>query len=181
MRRVAPNVATFLGFVVAIAAVSILGATGCEKPDDVTQIRTLIDTAVDAAENHDINGMMEHVTGDFRVNPGNRDEQAARGVLLIALRRFGRFDVKYPVPAITVDPDGVTATASVPFLVVPEAKEFPDLTAVRDDPTKWLEQAGDAMGEPYRLTFELTKASGDWLVRSATLQSTRSLGSGGRY
>jgi hypothetical protein len=168
-------------FTLVLMLASLVASIGCEKPDDVTQIRAIVDQAVDAAKRQDIKEVMEFVTDDFRVNPGDRDEQAARSILLIALRTFGKFDIRYPVPAIKIAPDAQSAQVNVPFLIVRESVNFPDVSQTREDPARWLEAVGDALGDPYRLKMDFTKSSGEWKVREATLQSRRTLGSGGRF
>lgn len=164
---------------IAFLALFLFASIGCEKQDDVTLIRAVVDDAVAAAERHDINAVMEHVTDDFRVNPGNRNEQSVRQVLVIALRTFDKFKIRYPVPGITVAPDGMSAEVSVPFLVLHESIDLPGLGEIREDPTKWLEAVSDRLDQLYRLKMDFTKSSGDWKVREATLQSSRTLGGRG--
>lgn len=147
---------------------------GCEKPDDVARIRSLLTDAIDAAERQDINGLMEHVGPDFTASPGKHDEQRVRGILLISFRRLGTFQIKHPVPGITLGQNGNTATASLPFIVVREGREVPDLSEAREDPAAWLAAAQEAVGEPYRVEMKLRKSGDDWIVTSAQMSGLKS-------
>ena len=152
-----------LAFIIAVAL------AGCEKPDDVTQIRTIVLDIVDRAQAHDISGMMEHATRDFSASPGSHDEQKVRGVLLISFRRLGKFQLKHPEPGIKLGKDARTATVSLPFLVVREGQEMPDLSSVTNDPAAWLDQAQTAVGDPYTVKMDLTKTGDGWKVREAEI------------
>lgn len=164
-----------------ILLASIFLLTACDKPDDVTRIRTIVEDAVVKTEKQDIRGLMEYVTSDFEANPGRQDEQSVRGILLITLRRFGQFDIKHPVPGIRLSEDASSADVSLPFLVVREGEKFPEIGTVADDPARWVEEVGDAFGDPYRLELEMVKRDDEWKVKSATIQGKRTLGSGGRF
>lgn len=164
-----------------LLAVALLALTllGCDKPDDVTRIRTLVEDAVVHAEKQNLKGLMEHVTDDFAANPGNHDEQSVRGILLITLRQYGNFDIKHPVPGIKLADDTQSAEVSLPFWVVRDGESFPSVTELQDDPARWVEAVGEAVGDPYRLQLSMVKKDGDWKVSEATIQGTRTIGSGG--
>ena len=159
-----------------LLVVTVAFIFGCEKPDDIAQIRAIVLQIGESAERHDINGMLEHATNDFTANPGNSDEQRVRGVLLISLRRYGKFQVKHPEPGIRLGKDKNTADVSLPFLIVREGQQMPDLSSVADDPAAWLDQVGDAVGDPYTLELDFTKTGDGWKIRSAEISGTKHYG-----
>lgn len=156
-----------------------LALVSCDdKQDDRALITARVAEIADLAERHDISGMMELTTRDYVANPGGRDSQDVRGVLLIALRRYGTFQIRHPEPSIDLDDSKKRASVTVPFLVVREGEDFPDadLDQVTDDPEAWAKEVGEAVGDPYYLELSVRKVDGDWLVYKSTIRGTKSVG-----
>lgn len=150
---------------------SNVGCTRCEGPDDEQQVRALIADAVAAAEAHDLGGLMGLTTGDFVVKPGSVGRQEVKGVLLMAFRRYGRFGVRHPAPVVSVAEDRLTASADLPFLIVREGAEAPDLGDLMDDPEGWMERVAD-MGDAYYLELGLEKTGDGWRAARARIRGT---------
>lgn len=148
-----------------------LAAAGCEKTDDRAAIRALVDDLAQRARAHDVNGMMEHASAGFVANPGQRTEREVRPILVLALRRYDKFEIHYPVPGIRLDAERGTATASVPFLVVRQGQQFPaaDLETVASDPLAWGARVAELVGDPYQLDLDLERSSDGWKVRKAEI------------
>lgn len=162
---------------ILVAILLLAFASSCEKPDDVVQIRALVDDAVERAHAHDISGLMEHVTTDYTAQPGGRDEQSVRPILLLALRSYGKFRIKHPVPGIRVDANAGTAEVSLPFLVVREGQQLADdeLEQVASSPSEWVARVADTIGDPYQLDLTLRKTSDGWKVRRSEISGFKSV------
>lgn len=160
----------------ALLLLLLLPLAACEKElDDATQVRAVVDQVAAAAQKHDINAMMEHVTSDYTARPGSRDEQAVRPLLLLALRKYGRFTVKYPVPGIEVAQNGATADVSVPFLVVREGQAFPEMSELADDPKAWADEVAETVGDPYQLDLDLQKTGDGWKITRSEIAGFKSV------
>ncbi len=141
-------------------------------------ILALVDDMAARATKHDVSGIMEYVTNDYRAAPGSRDEQSVRAILVLALRRYGKFQIKYPVPGVTLGDDNQTATVSVPFLIVREGQKFPDaeLAKIADDPIAWTASVAATIGDPYQLDLKLRKDADGWKVRQSDIAGLKSVG-----
>lgn len=144
-------------------------ALACAKGDDVRSIRELVDKGAALGEKHDIAGLMDLAAEDFLALPGNVDPRSVRAILWRAFRHYGTFKILYPVPKVTVSKEAEEASASFPFLIVRENVAFPNLKDLVDDPQRWLEEVGEN-ADLYSLEMELSKGSGEWLVRRAVLK-----------
>jgi len=152
-----------------LVAAFMMALLGCGQGDDVQAIRELVDKGAALGEKHDIGGLVELAAEDFVALPGEMDRQSVKGVLWRVFRYYGAFRVLYPLPKVTVEPEGGKASASFPFLIVREEVSFPGLKDLTQDPQRWLEEVGQN-ADLYSLEMELTKQSGEWRVRRATVK-----------
>jgi len=149
--------------------------TSCARKDDTDVIRQLIKQGAMLAEKHDIRGLMKLTSEDFLAMPGQHDHNGVRRILWMAFRHYQEFKVMYPKPIIELESNGLTASATIYFMIVKKDVSFPKLTELYKDPQGWLEEAGENV-DLYRLTLELLKKNRDWFVRRAHLEFFRGLG-----
>jgi hypothetical protein len=159
----------------ALAAMGIVGCGSSQTPDDEAQIRKLIEDARILAEQKNIKELMAMTTKDLVVDPGQKDRQATKVTLFAAFRFYQKFQVKCPRPMVTVDETKRHGEATLPFVIVREGVDFPDLKSLYNDPKSWLTQVGK-IADLYHLTVWLTKDDGTWLVRKAHIQGTKRFG-----
>jgi|GEM_PF-429704 len=151
--------------------------TSCSSKDDTDVIRQLVKQGAIFAEKHDIRGLMKLTSEDFLAMPGQHDHRGVRRILWMAFRHYGEFKVMYPNPSVDLEPSGLTAFATIYFMIVKKDLSFPKLKELYKDPQGWLEEAGENV-DLYRLKLELLKKNSDWLVRQAHLELFRGLGFG---
>ncbi len=147
----------------------------CEKESsDEEQIRALVTEAVDRAQKHDSSALVDLTTNEFRADPGNRNRQDVSGILLIAFRRYGTFQVKHPDYSVSIDENGRDASASIPFLIVREGQQnktnFDELNA---NPQSWVDAATSALGDPYTLEIDFKKLRDEWKVNAVTIRGIK--------
>lgn len=146
--------------------------------DDEQQIRALIERAADAAERHDLGGMLELAAEDVRVSPRNLDRNDIKRYLFLVFRRYGNFSLLYPRPRVELDPGASSATAGVAVLLVSAGRSTAELEGLKDDPEAWLRRTGN-MANLFRMRVEFAKKDGDWLIRHVHLERFRGFGLGG--
>lgn len=147
---------------------SLLAACG-GKQDDRQAIRKLIDDGAALAEQHRIGALMRLTSSDFKALPGDYTERTLRGVLFAIFQRYGRFDIRYPRPVVTLAEAPGGAQAVVYLMVVSRDQPLPDFKELMDDPRRWLEQAGEK-ADLYQLRLGLVQKDGDWRVRQARIE-----------
>ena len=81
------------------------------------------------------------------------------------------------MPSVELESNGLTASATIYFMIVKKDVSFPKLTELYKDPQGWLEEAGENV-DLYRLTLELLKKNRDWVVTRAHCEFFRGLGFG---
>jgi len=147
----------------------------CAGKDDTDVIRQLIKQGALCAENHDIRGLMKMTSEDFLAMPGQHNRNGVKRILWVAFRHYQAFRVMYPKPSVELESDGLTASATIYFMIVKKDVSFPQLTELYKDPQGWLEAAGENV-DLYRLTLKLLKKNKNWLVTRAKLELFRGLG-----
>lgn len=147
---------------------------GCREKDDEKLILALIERAAVLAQEHNAAKIMKLTTDTFLANPGSRDAEETKQVLLIAFMQYGSFLIKYPNPTIDIAPTRDMANVKIPFVVIREGALVPDLASLYEDPGKWLEEAGKT-ADPYHLELRLAKIKGAWLVERAEIQGIRGI------
>jgi hypothetical protein len=167
-----PSLRKFVAALLLAPPLFIASCSGCEEPDDEQAIRALIAEGAAAAERSDVGGLMELATDGFTAEPGSASRQEVKGVLLMAFRRYGRFTIAHPSPAVTIAEDRRSATAELPFLVVREGSAAPDLGELVDDPERWFEGVAE-MGDAFYLTLRLEKTDDGWKAAKARIKGTR--------
>ena len=158
-----------------IAGLAPAGCSGCEEPDDETAIRQMVRQAAALAERHDLGELMKMTTDDFVANPNGMTRQEVKGVLLMAFRRYGKLSIEHPRPEVELDPAGDAARAELPFLVVREGAEAPDLSGLVEDLSGWLEEVSE-LGDAYHLELRFAKTEDGWRVERAKMLGTRGPG-----
>lgn len=154
---------------------AVLGCQGCDKNDDEKQIRTLLENATLAAEEHNIKGLMGLTTKDFIALPGERDRRHVKATLFVAFRKYGKMSVEMPRPTVNVDKSGRYAEVDTPFVIVRKGSAVPDLSGLYNDPGNWTKEI-DKMADLYDLHLWLIKKDGTWVVRQAKLSGMNRLG-----
>jgi len=168
------NLVVILG---ALFLASCFVLTSCAGKNDTDVIRQLIKQGALCAENHDIRGVMKLTSEDFIAMPGQHDHNGVKRILWMAFRHYQEFKVMYPKPSVELETNGLTASATIYFMIVKKDVSFPQLTELYKDPQGWLEVAGENV-DLYRLTLKLLKKNSDWLVTRAHLELFRGLGFG---
>ena len=149
--------------------------TSCARKDDTDVIRQLIKQGALCAEKHDIRGLMKLTSEDFLAMPGQHNHHGVRRILWMAFRHYEAFKVIYPKPSVELESNGLTASATIYFMIVKKDVSFAKLTELYKDPQGWLEEAGEN-AVLYRLTLELLKKNRVWLVTRAHCEFFRGLG-----
>jgi hypothetical protein len=152
-----------------------LALSACIQDDDGEAIRALIQQGALLAEAHDMGGLLDLASEDFRAVPGDLDRNGVKGILWRAFQYYGNFNVLYPRPGVTVSEDGRNGSARCPFLIVKGDAALPKLRELYDDPQAWVKEAGEK-ADLYLMTLTLRKKGGDWLVQKAQLERFTGLG-----
>jgi hypothetical protein len=135
----------------------------------------MLERGAKLAEEHDISGILDLTTEDFRAYPDELDHRGAKRVLWMAFRHYGNLKVIHPQPIVDLQGDGLRAHAAVPFLVVKKQQALPNLKDLYGDPAAWLEEVGES-ADLYRFKLDLIKDDAKWVVRRARLEKFSGLG-----
>ena len=152
------------------------GCRGCGPADDEEQIRRLIHRAAEYAEGHETRKILGLATDTFTAMPGNHGRSETADVLNYAFMRYGELKIAYAEPDIVVAPNGETATAEVPFVVIGQGGPLPDLGDLVDDWEAWIEEASRGT-DPWVIDLDLWKEKGEWKVDRARIEGVRGLDS----
>jgi hypothetical protein len=168
----------FLRRLAVLGVVLLVFSFSCAKEDEVEKIRRLIKQGAELAEKHDISGLLDLTTEDFIAQPGKHGNREVRRILWFAFNHYGNFRIMYPEPRVELGPEGRDGSARVYFLIVKRGQATPNVTDLYKDPRGWLEKVGET-ADLYRLSLELLKENGDWLVKRALLEPFRGVGFSG--
>jgi hypothetical protein len=160
---------------VGLALVWAWSALACTATDDTTAIRRMIAQGAAMAEHHDVQGLLEMTTQDFIAQPGNHRTATVRQILRMVFRHYGALQIIYPQPQVDLDPQGVSAEATVHFLMVKQERQYPELKDLYAQPLQWLETVGEN-ADLYRLQLTLHPRKGTWRVAQAHLASFHGIG-----
>jgi len=147
----------------------------CAKEDEAEKIRNLIKQGAELAEKHDISGLLTFTTEDFIAQPGKHGSREVRRVLWFAFNYYGNFKIMYPEPSVDLGPEGRDGSARVYFLIVKREQIAPNIKDLYKDPKGWIEEVGES-ADLYRLSLDLLKKNGDWLVKGALLEPFKGAG-----
>jgi hypothetical protein len=150
--------------------VAFTSVVACSTGDDVKAIRQLVSEGVRLGEEHDIGGLIKLVTDDFEGLPGNLDRREIRRFLWLVFKRYGEFHILHPLPKVTLESEGGSASATFPFLIVKKETTVPELKSLYEDPQRWLEEVGKN-ADLYLIKLDLVKTDGNWLVKRAHVES----------
>ena len=162
---------------VVLGVILLLFSPSCAKEDEAEKIRSLIKEGAELAEKHDISGLINFTTEDFVAQPGRHGSREVRRILWFAFNHYGNFKIMYPEPSVQLGPEGRDGSARVYFLIVKREQSAPNVKDLYKDPKGWIEEVG-ASADLYRLSLELVKENGDWLVKGALLEPFRGTGFG---
>jgi hypothetical protein len=155
--------------------ISFFGLTSCSEKDDVTLIRNLIKEGAALAEEQDISAMMKLAADDFLAQPGSLNRREVRKFIWLVFRKYGKFRILYPEPAIELAADSQSAAATVHFLIAKKEQTIPTLEKLYKDPQRWLEEVSEN-ADLYRLNLKLRQKNGDWLVSITEVEPFRGFG-----
>ena len=158
-----------------IAGALILASAFCSSKDDERAIRELVEKAARLAEHHDIGGIIDLTTEDFRAQPGNLDRRGAKSILFMTFRHYGELKVFHPQPSVDLESGEGGPSVSIPFLIVKKDQSLPELKELYSDPKGWVQKAGE-IADLYRFKLKVAKVDGDWLVRRAYLERFTGMG-----
>ncbi|MEJ2363722.1 MAG: hypothetical protein P8075_05985 [Deltaproteobacteria bacterium] len=160
----------------AVFGIIILSfSLSCSKENEVERIRNLIKKGAQLAEKHDLNGLMKLTSEDFVARPGKHGSREVKRILWLAFNHYGNFRIMYPEPGVDLGPQGLNASARVYFLIVRREQSAPKVEDLYKDPKGWIEKVGES-ADLYRLSLDLLKRDGDWLVKGALLEPFRGTG-----
>ena len=114
-------------------------SVSCSKDDDAEMIRRLIVQGANLAEKHDIGKIVELTTEDFVAMPGNHDRRRIKGIMWVAMQRYGKFSILYPQPEVRLLAEASTAEAELIFVIVKKEQSVPDLKKLYKRPRQWLQ------------------------------------------
>ena len=161
-----------------LGVILLLFSPSCAKEDEAEKIRSLIKEGAELAEKHDISGLIKLTTEDFIAQPGKHGSREVRRILWFAFNHYGNFRIIYPEPSVDLGPEGRNASARVYFLIVKKEQSTPKVKDLYKDPKGWIEEVGES-ADLYRLSLDLLKQNGDWLVKGALLEPFRGTGFNG--
>jgi len=168
----------FLLRLAVLGLILLLFSPSCSKEDEAEKIRSLIREGAELAEKHDISGLIKFTTEDFTAQPGNQGSREVRRILWFAFNYYGNFRIMYPEPSVDLGPEGRDGSARVYFLIVKKEQSAPKVKDLYKDPKGWIQEVGES-ADLYRLSLELSKENGDWLVKRALLEPFRGTGFSG--
>ncbi|UCG21363.1 MAG: hypothetical protein JSU80_01870 [Deltaproteobacteria bacterium] len=168
----------FLLRLALLGLIFLLSSPSCSKEDEAEKIRSLIKEGAELAEKHDISGLIKFTTEDFSAQPGNQGSREVRRILWFAFNYYGNFRIMYPEPSVDLGPEGRDGSARVYFLIVKKEQSAPKVKDLYKDPKGWIQEVGES-ADLYRLSLELLKENGDWLVKRALLEPFRGTGFSG--
>ena len=168
----------FLLRLALLGLIFLLFSPSCSKEDEAEKIRSLIKEGAELAEKHDISGLIKFTTEDFTAQPGNQGSREVRRILWFAFNYYGNFRIMYPEPSVDLGPEGRDGSARVYFLIVKKEQSAPKVKDLYKDPKGWIQEVGES-ADLYRLSLELSKENGDWLVKRALLEPFRGTGFSG--
>ena len=170
-----PSRECFLCNLAVLGMIVLLLFPSCTKEDETEKIRSLIKEGVELAEKHDISGLIAFTTKDFIAQPGKHGSREVRRILWFAFNHYGNFRIMYPEPSVDLGPEGREGSARVYFVIVKKDQSVPKVQDLYKDPKGWIEQVGER-ADLYRLSLDVVKEHGDWLVKGALLEPFRGTG-----
>ena len=170
-----PSCGTNEKVILLLLASMFIFLSACSGKDDAEVIRQRIQKGAEFAEQKKIGDLMEMTARGFTADPGGNDPRAVKGVLLRAFMHYGQFKLHFPQPAVEMADDGLSAAATLHFLIVRQNQVIPGLKDLYDDPRKWLETVGEK-ADLYQLEMSWVKEDGDWLVVNAVLSGFKGTG-----
>ena len=167
------NTRGFFFFLLVVIGAMLLA--GCSSKNDAASIRLMIDKGAEAAQDHDIAGILDLATEDLLAQPGDLDRRGIKAVLWRTFQYYGPLRVLYPRPVIDINDDASQASAQLPFLIVKKEKVFPELETLANDVMAWLDAVGEN-ADLYQFTLALKKQDHQWRVYRVQLKRFTGLG-----
>ena len=163
--------------VLLTAGIFMLALASCAPKDDERALRELVEKAALLGEKHDIGGIIDLTTEDFRAMPGDMDRKGAKRILFMAFAHYGELKVVHPIPNVDLETGKGGPWVSVPFMIVKKGRTLPELKELYNDPRGWVEKVGEK-ADLYRFKLSVVKMKGDWLVKRAYLEKFSGTGFG---
>jgi len=120
---------------------------------------------------------MELTSKNFTAQDGKLKRQEVKKFLWLTFKRYGKFNLLFPEPAVEISDKEQSATVVVYFLIVKKEQPLPDLEKLYKDPERWLEEVGE-LADLYRLNLQFLKKGDKWQVTSAKIEPYRGFGFG---
>lgn len=152
-----------------MAGLLMLALPFCAPKDDEKALRELVEKAARLGEKHDIGGIIDLTTEDFRAMPGDIDRQGTKRILFMAFRHYGELKVVHPIPDVDLETGEGGPYVSIPFMIVKKGRTLPELEELYNNPRGWVEKVGEK-ADLYRFKLKVVKVKGDWLVKMAYLE-----------
>ena len=168
----------FLLRLAVLGVVILFFSFSCSKEDQAEKIRSLIKKGAELAEKHDLSGLLKFTTEDFIAQPGKHGSREVKRILWFAFNHYGNFRIMYPEASVDLGPQALDASARVYLLIVRREQSAPRVEDLYKDPKGWIEKVGES-ADLYRLSLDLLKKDGDWLVKGALLEPFRGVGFSG--
>jgi hypothetical protein len=156
-------------WILLTAGILMLALAFCAPKDDERALRELVENAARLGEKHDIGGIIDLTTEDFRAIPGDIDRQGSKRILFMAFRHYGELKVVHPIPDVDLETGEGGPWVSFPFMIVKKDRTLPELKELYNDPRGWVEKVGEK-ADLYRFKLNVVKRKGDWLVKRAYLE-----------
>jgi hypothetical protein len=153
----------------------VISLTCCAPRDDEVMLRELVKKAAELAEEHNIGGLVDLTTEDFKAKPGNFDRIGTKRMLFVTFRHYGELDVLYPRPNVDLRSKDKGPSVTFPFLIVRKGQPIPDLKELYENPGEWIEKVGES-ADLYGLRLDVAKKGDTWLVKEAHLETFSSPG-----
>ncbi len=160
---------------IILASLLLTVASSCTLNDDATSIRDMVKKGAELAESHRIGKLIDLTSEDFIAQPGHHNGRTVKGILFRAFQYYGDFNIFYPRPLITIGDNGITASATIYFVIMRQNLSLPGLKKLYDNPQQWVEAVGEK-ADLYQLKLQLSKKDGDWQVKTAYLKPFKGFG-----
>lgn len=141
-------------------------AIGCHSTPLEDKLRLWIGEAVDEAEHGDASGLLDRLSGDFRLIPGGTGKQELRQRMLYVVSRTRGSRIYYPRPDVDPAENGAQAEVSFSFLLLKGNVPEP---SGKKEPAEWLGELADRT-RLMRITLWLRDEDGDWYAYQVRLE-----------
>jgi len=104
-------------FAALLVIIFVCCLSSCSEKDDIALILSLVEKAEALAEERDTGKLMELTSKNFTAQDGKLKRQQVRKFLWLTFRRYGKFDLLFPEPAVEISDKEQSATAVVHYFL----------------------------------------------------------------